>query len=179
MECKCGGSKMKIKGLFTVLCCVFFVMLSAIGAFALPGDGNGGNVHDNEATTAASAATDATHNNNQTDPSEQNTNATTAATQPGSAVQETTLASDYYENQTEVTTRPSEAVTQPQTKNNWFELQDDVEKETEIESVTEASYEKPNTTKYVGFGIFMWAVIIVGVLVVLGILTNTHLRKIS
>lgn len=84
---------------------------------------------------------------------------------------------EYYENQTE----PYYEETEPQEDSgdnwyDWFSVSQE-ETEPETETIPETDSAESSTTEYVGYGFFMWVVIIVGVIITLAIITNTHLRK--
>lgn len=175
---------MKFKALLTAVCCVLLLSLSTVTAFAVPDDNSYlDDIYDWVSSTVSdiadnySSAGDETQSGGDYNDGENPDNTSSENTSHENETQ-------YYE-PTEPTyyeaTQTQEESVSSETSSNWYDWFSVSRAETQPETETlppdNAVSSSSGTTEYVGYGLFLWAVIIVGVLLTLGIITNTHIRK--
>lgn len=180
-QCLLAGrrDKMKFKSICAVVCCVALLAISSVTAYALPEDNSyiddiynwvSSTVSDiADSYTSSDGGTDTDSSDYYDDTSSDNT----------SHEDETEY---YQENETyyEQTEQQEDSDSSEESSHwyDWFSVsQVETEPETETLPPQDTEQSSSGTTEYVGYGLFMWAVIVVGVLLTLGILTNTHIRK--
>lgn len=169
---------MKFKVLLTAGCCALLLVLSTVTAFAAPEDSDYlDDIYNWVSSTVIDIADDYngdnSSDNNDDTPSDDTSSDNTSHEDETGYYEET--EPNYEE------TVPTEDYASSDTSSNWYDWFSVSQVETEPQAETlpqlDNTSSSAGTTEYVGYGLFMWAVIIVGVLLTLGILTNTHIRK--
>lgn len=166
---------MKLKKILAVCCCVALAAFSALTAYAEPDDSNYlDDIYDWASSTVSDAVDDYLNNSDSSDTSSDDTSHEDSSDYYEDTEPETEPET-YYEQ-----TEPYYEETEPQQESSnwydWFTVSQD-ETEPETETIPEPDSSQAGTTEYVGYGFFMWVVIVVGAIITLAIITNTHLRK--
>lgn len=189
---------MKLKHLISLCCCAAVMALSCLSVSAAPEDSS---YLDDIYDWISSTASDLWDEYNSSDGSDSadSSDSSEYYEQPTEGYEDTSSeyyeepTYDYYEDEPESSyyePEPTEPPTEYAQANedtssdesrwyDWFAVSPpETEPVTDpvIEETAEDS-ETAGTFEYVGYGFLMWVVIIVGVIITLAILTNTHLRK--
>lgn len=175
---------MKLKAIISVCCCVALVALSSLTAYAAPEDEG---YLDDIYNWASSTVSDIVNNSsddttNDWDSSDNSSYYDDTSSDLYDDTSSEDNSSDYYESETYYEyqeTQPEENSSQDTSSNwyDWFAVSSQEETQPATEALPEDNSSQTGTTEYVGYGFLMWVVIIVGVILTLAILTNTHLRK--
>ncbi len=174
---------MKLRNFVAALMCLALVAASAVTALAAPEDGNYiDDIYDWVSSTVSDVIDDIS-NGDSSDGGESGYDTPDDTSSNDTSHEPET---EYYpEPETEIAPEPEP---EPETyadssseSGNWYDWfsvsQAETEPKTDAveENIDDSS--KPGTTEYVGYGLLMWIVIIVGGIITIGILTNTHIRK--
>lgn len=191
---------MKLKHLISLCCCAAVMALSCLSVSAAPEDSS---YLDDVYDWISSTASDLWDEYNSSDGSDSSggydssSDSSDYYEEPTESYEDT--SSEYYEEPTYdyYEDEPSSSYyeyeeTQPQTEyvaenedtsseeSNWYDWFTISQPETDPvtdPAIEDESTDGTSTFEYVGYGFLMWVVIIVGVIMTLAILTNTHIRK--